>query len=117
MFFDIFKQLCDEKGISIYKAATEIGLNRAAANKWKTGSIPNGQTLTKLADFFGVTNDYLLGKEETKNAPTASGVRSVSAEEIKIALFGGDGEVTDEMWEEAKFAAQLIKERYKRKKE
>ena len=33
-----------------------------------------------------------------------------------IALFGGDGEVTDEMWEEAVFAAQLIKERYKRKK-
>lgn len=63
MFFDRFKQLCDEKGISIYKAATEIGLNRAAANKWKAGSIPNGQTLTKLADLFGVTNDYLLGKE------------------------------------------------------
>lgn len=69
MFFDRFRQLCEEKGISIYKAAIEIGLNRAAANKWKSGSIPNGQTLAKLADYFGVTNDYLLGKEP-ENAPT-----------------------------------------------
>lgn len=61
MFFHRFKQLCDEKGISIYKAATEIGLNRAAANKWKAGSVPNGQSLNKLADYFGVSTDYLLG--------------------------------------------------------
>ena len=65
MFYDRFKQLCDEKGISIYKAATDIGLNRAAANKWKSGSIPNGQTLNKLADYFEVTNDFLLGHEKT----------------------------------------------------
>lgn len=66
MFFDRLKQLCDNRNISIYKAATEVGLNRAAANKWKGGSIPNGQTVSRLADFFGVTTDYLIGEEKEK---------------------------------------------------
>ena len=115
MFFDRFKQLCDEKGISIYKAATEIGLNRAAANKWKAGSIPNGQTITRLADYFGVTNDYLLGKE-TKKAPSESGKRSISDDDIKFALFGGDGEITDAMYEEVRNFAAYVKQREANKK-
>ena len=61
MFFDRFKKLCDEKGISTYKACTDIGLNRAAVAKWKNGSIPGGNTTSKLAEYFGVTTDYLLG--------------------------------------------------------
>ena len=69
MFFDKLKRLCDERGISTYKACTDIGLNRAAVAKWKNGSVPSGTTAAKLADYFGVTTDYLLGKEN-KKAPT-----------------------------------------------
>ena len=68
MFFDRLKKLCDERGISTYKACTEIGLNRAAVAKWKNGSIPSGSTASKLAEYFGVTTDYLLGKEEQKKS-------------------------------------------------
>ena len=32
-------------------------------------------------------------------------------ETLKVALFGGDGEVTDEMWNEVKRYARYIKER------
>ena len=98
MFFDRFKQLCDENGISIYKAATEIGLNRAAANKWKGGSIPNGQTVTKLADFFGVTNDYLLGKEIEKTPVlTKRDERDIAAtmEQLISQLADGDALMFD----------------------
>lgn len=73
MFFDRFRDLCDQKGISTYKAATEIGLNRGAVNKWKNGSVPNGQTLAKMAEFFGVTTDYLLGDSEQKEKPLING--------------------------------------------
>ena len=68
MFFDRLKKLCDEKGISAYKACTDVGLNRAAVAKWKTGSVPSGSTAAKLAEYFGVTTDYLLGKEEQKKS-------------------------------------------------
>lgn len=69
MFFDRLKILCDEKGISPYKACTDVGLNRAAVAKWKNGSIPNGQTLAKIAEYFGVTVDYLLGSENKETPP------------------------------------------------
>lgn len=68
MFFDRLKMLCDEKRISPYKACTDIGLNRAAVAKWKTGSVPNGQTLAKLAAYFEVPIGFFLG-EEAKRAP------------------------------------------------
>lgn len=110
MFFDRLKALCDERRISAYKACTDVGLNRAAVAKWKNGSIPNGQTLAKLADYFGVTTDYLLGEEKEK-APADAGKRSVSDDDIKFALFGGDGEITDEMYDEVKRFAAYIKQR------
>ena len=70
MFIDILQKLCNERGISVYKATTEIGLNRSAVAKWKNGAIPNGETLQKFAQFFGVDIDYLLG--ETSDRETVS---------------------------------------------
>ena len=64
VFFDIFKDLCNKRGISTYKACTDIGLNRSSVAKWKAGSIPNGATLNLLADYFGVSTDYLLCRDE-----------------------------------------------------
>ena len=72
MFFDKLKKLCDDRGISTYKACTDVGLNRAAVAKWKNGSIPSGNTAAKLAVYFGVTTDYLLGKDE-KEKPLING--------------------------------------------
>ena len=69
MFYDIFKQLCDQKGISCNKAALQIGLSNATPTKWKkTGATPVGETLDKIAVYFGVSTDYLLGKEDDSRA-------------------------------------------------
>ena len=70
MFFDIFTDLCKEKGVSRTKAAEEIGLSNSITTKWKkTGATPGGDTLEKVAAYFGVTIDRLLGKEEKENSP------------------------------------------------
>ena len=104
MFFDILKDLCDQRNISTYKAATDIGLNRAVVAKWKTGSVPNGQTLAKLATYFDVTVDYLMtGSDAQPQKP------EVSEEDIKVALFGGDEDVTDEDWNQVKNFVDFIK--------
>ena len=56
MFYDVFKKICDERGISVTKATEEIGLARTIGSKWKkTGATPNGETLTKIADYFEIT--------------------------------------------------------------
>ncbi len=115
MFFDRFKALCDERNISVYRACTDIGLNRSAVAKWKTGGRPNGTTAAKLAEYFGVTTDYLL--EQTDERSPAEQRREVSDEEIKFALFGGSGEITDAMYDEVKRFAAFIKQREAEKKE
>ena len=107
MFFNRFKALCDERGVSVYRACTDIGLNRSAVAKWKAGGRPNGSTAAKLAAYFGVTTDYLL--EQSDDCAEKS--RAVTDEDIKFALFGGDGEITDAMYDEVKRFAAFIRER------
>lgn len=109
MFFNRFKALCDEKGVSVYRACTDIGLNRSAVAKWKSGGSPNGTTAARLADYFGVTTDYLLEKTDHRNDPQP--FRPVSDEEIKFALFGGSGDITDAMYDEVKRFAAFIRQR------
>ena len=115
MFFTRFKQLCDQKNISVYRACTDIGLNRSAVAKWKSGGKPNGSTAAKLAAYFEVTTDYLLGQSDDRTPGETP--RVVSDEEIKFALFGGDGEITDAMYDEVKQFAAFIKQREAGKKE
>ncbi len=76
-------------------------------------SKPNAQ---KFADILGVTLDEVYG-EETKKAPTQEGERAVSDDDIKFALFGGDGEITDAMYDEVKRFAQMVKLREEAEKE
>ena len=110
MFFNRFQALCDERNISVYRACTDIGLNRSAVAKWKAGGKPNGNTAGKLAEYLGVTTDYLLtGQAEPK--------LRVTDDDIKFALFGGDGEITDAMFEEVKQFAAFVRQREAEKKE
>ena len=115
MFFNRFKQLCEQRNISVYRACTDIGLNRSAVAKWKNGGKPNGTTAAKLAEYFEVTTDYLLGQSEEKTPDRKE--RAVSDEEIKFALFGGDGDITDAMFDEVKQFAAFVKQREAGKKE
>lgn len=109
MFFDRLKRLCDERGISAYKACTDIGLNRAAVAKWKNGSIPSGTTAAKLADYFGVTTDYLLGKEN-KKAPTDNGERDI-LDEVDVAFYGDFKELSDDEKETIRDMVRLMRQR------
>ena len=70
MFYDVFKTLCDGKNISCKRAASDMGFGNSTTTKWKqTGATPNGKTLSKIAEYFGVSVSYLL-EEEQKETPT-----------------------------------------------
>ena len=60
VFYDRFVGLCKERGVSPSAVMVSIGLNKSNATFWKNGSIPKGDTLQKLSDYFGVSVDYLL---------------------------------------------------------
>ena len=66
MFYDIVNSLCKARKTTITKMSEEIGLSNAAATSWKKGAIPKASTLEKISAYFGVSTDYLLGKEDAK---------------------------------------------------
>ena len=111
MFYDKFVQVCKARGISPSRAAVEAGLSKSTVTKWKTtpDAEPTGTAIKKITGYFGITIAELMG--ETEKAPAENGKRSVSDDDIKFALFGGDGEITDAMYEEVKRFAAFVKQR------
>ena len=84
MFYDIFLQLCEEKGVKPTPVTEAIGINKSSATKWKKGATPNGDTLQKLAEYFNVSVDYLLGNEKTSSAElTEDDELNIYLEELK----------------------------------
>lgn len=74
MFYDKFCELCVKKGVSPTRAALDIGLSKATPTSWKKkGTTPQAAQLQRIADYFGVSTDYLLGKEEQKEKPLING--------------------------------------------
>ena len=63
-FYKRFIELCDAKGLPPTKIAREIGIGTPNVTYWKNGSLPKTETARKLAAYFGVTVDYLLGLNE-----------------------------------------------------
>lgn len=66
---DILKDLRKSKGYTSMKDFCDIAdINFSTYQNYETGKrIPTADILIKLADFYGVTTDYLLGREEQKN--------------------------------------------------
>lgn len=61
------KKLREERNLSQKDVADHLGVTRQAVNSYECGRRePDYQTLIKLADFFTVTVDYLLGRSSYK---------------------------------------------------
>lgn len=74
MFYDNYIRLCNSVGKSPSAVAIEIGIAKPTVNRWKHGSRPTDATLGKIARYFGVSTDELLGKDN-KKTPTPEGER------------------------------------------
>ena len=61
MIIERIRRLCDESGISIAKLEQECGLANATIRRWGASS-PSAENLAKVADYFGVSVDFLLGR-------------------------------------------------------
>lgn len=56
-----FKELCDKKGVTPYRVSKDTGVSAVTLSQWKHGdSKPGVDNLKKLADYFGVTIEYLI---------------------------------------------------------
>lgn len=74
MFYPVFVQLCEQKGVRKTRALIDAGVPKSAARYWEDAynrgidAKPTTPNAIKLAEYFGVTVDYLL-REEKENAP------------------------------------------------
>ena len=69
-FTERIDELCAEKHISKRKLEREAGLGVGSSSKWKMFT-PNNQTMSKIAEYFGVSISYLTGESEFRNEQDA----------------------------------------------
>lgn len=62
MFYETFIRLCDEKGVKPTNLIEELGFSSGNMSRWKNGLEPGRKSLLKIAEYFNVSTDYLLGK-------------------------------------------------------
>lgn len=99
-FFPRFYQLCRNHGTSPNAVGRLLGIPSGSITAWKQGAAPRSATLNKIAEHFDVSVDFLLGKNE---------YLTITDEELKFALFGGDGPISDEMLREVRHFAEFLK--------
>lgn len=68
LMYEIFSKLLQKYGVTPYKVSKETGVSQSTLSDWKRGlSTPKLDKLQKIADYFGVTVDYLMtGAEPTE---------------------------------------------------
>lgn len=61
------KELRENRGLSQQKLAELLNIPRSSITNYETGGmkVPRQKRLNEIADFFGVTVDYLIGRTST----------------------------------------------------
>ncbi|MBD5092358.1 MAG: helix-turn-helix domain-containing protein [Clostridiales bacterium] len=79
------KQLRKEKGIKQIELCKVLGISQGNLSNWENGVYePDKNSLVKMAEFFGVSVDYLLGRSVTSSLP--SNVTNIYPLEAPIRL-------------------------------
>lgn len=72
-FAQAIRQLMEEQGITQDTLAKETRRSRQTVSQYVNGiSEPGYDTLVKIADYFGVSTDYLLGRSDIKTVDTTA---------------------------------------------
>lgn len=68
VFAEKLKELRKEKDLTQKEIANKLGVSRVAYTNWENGNRePNIERLVKLADYFDVSIDYLVGRKNERN--------------------------------------------------
>lgn len=61
------RKLRKEKGLSQIAVQMQTGIEQALISKYENGErVPPTETLMQLADFYGVSMDYIMGRTDRK---------------------------------------------------
>lgn len=70
MDFGRFEEACKARGTTPTAVMLALGMSRSNVTKWRRGETkPKLDALEKIAEYLGVTVDYLTGKDDQKEKP------------------------------------------------
>jgi len=67
LFSDRVKELRKARKMTQRQMAEALGITERSYQRYEAENNPNNETLIKLADFFDVSTDYLLGRTDNPN--------------------------------------------------
>lgn len=103
IFFTRFQDLCRRNGTSVNAVGREIGASSGSITAWKNGTEPRSGTLVKIAEYFGVTTDYLLGMDEAQPMDLL--------DQVDVAWYGDYQALTQEQKETIRDMVTLMRKR------
>lgn len=79
------QSLCKSHNIKITQLEKELSIGRGSISKWEN-AFPNSDNLMKIAKYFNVTTDYLLGLTDNPipTIPTDEGIISIQRARTKM---------------------------------
>lgn len=90
--FERIKDLAKKRDKSLQRVAEELNFSKNIFYKWKQ-SDPKGKDLEKVADYFHVTVDYLLGRTDD---PLGSGEKSADLDDDTVLFTYQGKQLSDE---------------------
>ena len=83
--YENIKELCDEKGVKPGKMCTEASVSKGLITDLKMGrkKTVHVETAQKIADYFGVTVDRVLGAEKETAAPKDDGLSPMESQLVE----------------------------------
>ena len=67
--YEIFEHLLQAKGVTVYQVSKETGISQSTLSTWKKRrNMLSSENAKKIAEYFGVTVDYLMNGEESSNS-------------------------------------------------
>ncbi len=92
MLSEKIRELRRAKGLSQEELADKLNVSRQAVSKWETGAaVPTTETLVELADYFGVSLDFLLRgdlRTDQTESPSSSKKNLVARRVLGLFLIG-----------------------------
>lgn len=119
---DLIKFLCNKKGITVSALGVELGLGKNSITRWDENK-PSVDRVQKVADYFGVSVDYLLGRTDDPHPVLSNDdVKNAIDEYVKnkgkqstVIRYNGKEQtyetldITDEEWEIAQATIEALR--------
>lgn len=116
MIGQTIKDLRRSKKLSQTDFAKIVGVSQTTVTAWETGKAePSSSAITRIADYFDVSTDYLLGRPEKKLSSEEQETKDLKKfleNNLDNGMTFGDGKVTQEDREKLEIALTQIFYRY-----